>query len=80
VIDRIEDRPPDGSHRARLPPRVEAQIRDIIWREGIFRVPKAAGCFVADLRVPVRRRCRPRRLTCQSDDELTRPRLPTWNG
>lgn len=47
MVDAIAERPEDGSHRARLLPVVEARIREIIAREGVFRVPKAAGCFVA---------------------------------
>ncbi len=47
-VDQIEDLPTDGSHRARLLPLVEAQIREIIEREGVFRMPKSAGCFVAE--------------------------------
>jgi len=48
-IDRIDDRPADGRHREQLLPLVEAQIRDIISREGVFRVPKQVGCFVAQV-------------------------------
>ena len=47
MIDRIRDRPENGSHRAHLLPLVRAGIEAIIAREGVFRDPKPAGCFVA---------------------------------
>ena len=47
IVDAIEDRPADGSHRAPLAERVGAAIDEIVRVEGVFRVPKAAGCFVA---------------------------------
>jgi len=47
MIDRIRDRPENGSHRAHLLPLVRAGIEAIIEREGVFRDPKPAGCFVA---------------------------------
>jgi ubiquinone/menaquinone biosynthesis C-methylase UbiE len=47
IVDAIEDRPADGSHRAPLAERVGASIVEIVRSEGVFRVPKAAGCFVA---------------------------------
>ncbi|HEY3064017.1 MAG TPA: class I SAM-dependent methyltransferase [Chloroflexota bacterium] len=46
-IDALRDRPPDGSHRARLLPIVHQQIDAIIDREGAFVVPKSVGYFVA---------------------------------
>ncbi|HEY65425.1 MAG TPA: methyltransferase domain-containing protein [Caldilineae bacterium] len=49
MIDRIEELPADGSHRPRLLALMEERIREIIAREGIFRVPKSAGCFVAEV-------------------------------
>jgi ubiquinone/menaquinone biosynthesis C-methylase UbiE len=48
-VDAIENCPADGSHRARLMALVGEQIEAIIHREGVFRVPKNAGCFVADV-------------------------------
>jgi hypothetical protein len=48
-IDFLQDLPADGSHRARLLPRVRALIDEIIQREGVFRVSKTYGYFVADL-------------------------------
>lgn len=46
-IDSIEDRPPDGSHRAPLLREMAIAIAAIIARDGVFRVAKSAGCFVA---------------------------------
>jgi len=46
-IDAIVDRPPDGSHRARLVPKMRELIEGIIAQEGTFRVPKSVGYFVA---------------------------------
>jgi ubiquinone/menaquinone biosynthesis C-methylase UbiE len=46
-VDAIEDPPVDASHRARLLQAVGEQIEAIISREGVFRVPKDVGCFVA---------------------------------
>ena len=48
MIDRIEEMPADGAHRPRLLALVGARIREIIEREGGFRVSKRAGCFVAE--------------------------------
>ena len=47
VVDGIRDHPADGSHRARLLPLVEARLRAIIEKEGLFRDAKDNGCFVA---------------------------------
>ena len=47
AIDAIEDRPPDGSHRASLLALVGERIQEIIRAEGVFRDPKDTGCFVA---------------------------------
>lgn len=49
VIDMLEEQSADGSHRARLMPLFEEQVRAIIEREGVFRVPKSSGCFVAQI-------------------------------
>ncbi|MBV9787243.1 MAG: class I SAM-dependent methyltransferase [Chloroflexi bacterium] len=49
VIDMIAERPADGSHRARLMPLFEKRVQEIIEREGVFRVPKSSGCFVAEI-------------------------------
>jgi hypothetical protein len=35
-------------HHARLIAGVRRRVEEIIAREGVFRVPKDAGCFVAD--------------------------------
>jgi ubiquinone/menaquinone biosynthesis C-methylase UbiE len=47
AIDAIEDRPADGSHREPLLREMRAAIEAIIARDGVFRVSKTAGCFVA---------------------------------
>ena len=47
-IDRIREWSEDDSHRARLLPLMEQRIEAVIAREGVFRVPKDSGCFVAD--------------------------------
>lgn len=49
VIDMIEERPADGSHRTQLMSLFEEHVRAIIEREGVFRVPKSSGCFVAEI-------------------------------
>jgi ubiquinone/menaquinone biosynthesis C-methylase UbiE len=48
-VDALADRPPDNSHRPKLAALVEAKIQTILQREGVFRVPKDAGCFVATI-------------------------------
>jgi ubiquinone/menaquinone biosynthesis C-methylase UbiE len=48
-IDTIRDRPTDGSHRAPLMECMRHRIQNIIEREGLLRVEKDAGCFVADV-------------------------------
>lgn len=45
--DAIIDPPADGSHAAVLLESVARKIGEVIEREGAFRVPKDAGCFVA---------------------------------
>jgi 2-polyprenyl-3-methyl-5-hydroxy-6-metoxy-1,4-benzoquinol methylase len=47
MIDNVVDRPGDNAHRQRLLPLMQAALEEIIAREGVFRVPKNAGCFVA---------------------------------
>jgi SAM-dependent methyltransferase len=49
LVDAIESRPVDGSHRAPLLAAVEAELGAIIASEGRFRDPKEVGCFVADV-------------------------------
>jgi ubiquinone/menaquinone biosynthesis C-methylase UbiE len=46
MIEAIANPPADGSHRAQLLPRVTESVEAVIAREGIFRDPKSAGCFV----------------------------------
>ena len=48
-VDAIAERDAEGSHRERLLPLMGARIEGIIEREGVFRVPKDAGCFVASV-------------------------------
>ena len=47
AIDAMENRPADGSHRAPLLREMGDAIAAIIAHEGVFRVAKSAGCFVA---------------------------------
>jgi len=49
MVDMIDARPAGGTHRATLIEGMRREIDAIIGREGGFRVPKAAGCFVADV-------------------------------
>ena len=49
AIDSIHDRPADGSHRAPILREMRELIEAIIARDGVFRVSKTAGCFVADV-------------------------------
>jgi ubiquinone/menaquinone biosynthesis C-methylase UbiE len=46
MVDAIENRPVDNAHRDRLLRQVGEGIDAIIAREGVFRYPKPAGCFV----------------------------------
>jgi hypothetical protein len=46
-VDLIEDPPADASHRGRLLHEAHERIQTVIDREGVFRVSKTAGCFVA---------------------------------
>jgi SAM-dependent methyltransferase len=46
-VDSIEPRPDDASHREPLLNRMRELIDEIISREGVFRVPKNAGSFLA---------------------------------
>jgi SAM-dependent methyltransferase len=47
MIDAISDPPADNSQRPRLLALMESRINAIVELEGVFRVPKNAGCFVA---------------------------------
>ncbi|MDP8921644.1 MAG: class I SAM-dependent methyltransferase, partial [Chloroflexota bacterium] len=47
MIDALRERPPNDSHRPKLLRLVKARIEMIIEQEGVFRVPKDAGCFIA---------------------------------
>jgi len=48
-IDRIHDAPVDGSHRPLLMALVSSAIEARINADGVFRVPKTVGFFVADV-------------------------------
>lgn len=48
-VDEIEERAPDGVHREPLLRRMRELIDEVVAREGEFRMPKVAGCFVADV-------------------------------
>ncbi len=48
-IDAVEAPPGDHGHRARLLDRLGQRIAAVIAAEGALRVPKDAGCFVADV-------------------------------
>ncbi len=49
LVDHIDPLPEDGSHRERLLQVMASEIQKIIDTEGVFRVPKNAGCFVAEV-------------------------------
>lgn len=49
AIDSIDDRPADGSHQAPLLREMGRAIDAIVARDGVFRVAKTAGCFVAEV-------------------------------
>jgi SAM-dependent methyltransferase len=46
-VDAVEERRADGSHQPALLERMGTLIGEIIAREGVFRVPKDAGSFLA---------------------------------
>lgn len=48
-IDNLVERPADGSHRPKLLALLEPRIEAIIAREGVFRVQKDMGAFVASV-------------------------------
>lgn len=48
-VDDIEQRPADGSHRPLLMAEMVRLVREIIAREGVLRISKSAGCFIADV-------------------------------
>ena len=48
-VDNLVERPADGSHRPKLLALLEPRIDAIIAREGVFRVPKDLGAFVAEV-------------------------------
>jgi SAM-dependent methyltransferase len=46
-IDSVEERQADGSHRPPLLRRMSELLEEILAREGVIRIPKDAGCFLA---------------------------------
>lgn len=48
MVDLIDTPPPDASHRPLLLSAMQRQLEAIFAQETIFRVSKAAGCFVAE--------------------------------
>jgi ubiquinone/menaquinone biosynthesis C-methylase UbiE len=48
-VDAINGHAADGSHRPALMALMAEKIAAIIAREGVFRAPKNAGCFVAEV-------------------------------
>jgi SAM-dependent methyltransferase len=48
-IDHVVPRPADGSHRPLLAAEMARFAGEIIEREGVLRIPKSAGCFIADV-------------------------------
>ena len=46
-IDSVEERREDGSHRPALLSRMAELLDEIVAREGVIRIPKDAGCFLA---------------------------------
>jgi hypothetical protein len=49
MIDRLADRPSDGSHRPRLLELVGSRINATIAAQATFRVSKSVGWFTADV-------------------------------
>lgn len=46
-IDSVEERREDGSHRPPLLRRMAELLDEIVTREGVIRIPKDSGCFLA---------------------------------
>lgn len=49
MVDMLADLPPDGVHRGLLGEAVRRRIEAIVAAEGVFRVLKGSGCFVAEV-------------------------------
>lgn len=49
IIDYVTPLPDDGSHRALLMDAMAHRVDEIIARDGVLRIPKDAGCFVAEV-------------------------------
>lgn len=48
-VDGIQEWRSDGGHRPKLLEAVRERVEAIIAEEGVFRVPKDSGCFVAEV-------------------------------
>ncbi|MCB0117054.1 MAG: class I SAM-dependent methyltransferase [Caldilineaceae bacterium] len=48
MVDLIEDAPADTGHRPLLLASMQRRLESIFARQSVLRVPKAAGCFVAE--------------------------------
>jgi hypothetical protein len=46
-IDAVTERQEDGSHRVPLLQRMSEILDEVIAREGVIRIPKDSGCFLA---------------------------------
>ena len=46
-IDAVAERQEDGSHRVLLLRRMSEILDEVVAREGVIRIPKDAGCFLA---------------------------------
>jgi SAM-dependent methyltransferase len=49
MVDMIDRPLPDDAHRPRLMAAMRGRVEELIAREGPLRIPKDAGCFVADV-------------------------------
>ncbi|MEZ4832384.1 MAG: hypothetical protein R2873_10350 [Caldilineaceae bacterium] len=48
MVDLIEGAPADTGHRPLLLASMQRRLESIFARQSVLRVPKAAGCFVAE--------------------------------
>jgi hypothetical protein len=46
-IDAVAERREDGSHRIPLLQRMAEILNEVVAREGVIRIPKDSGCFLA---------------------------------
>lgn len=49
IVDYVDPLPEDRSHQPKLMESIRQVIDEVIEREGVLRIPKTAGCFIADL-------------------------------